>query len=312
MKKIAACVLVIFLLSCNFLDPDEPGNLVRKTVDEDASLPSISINNTKLHLETFGDPANTVAIFLHGGPGGDYRGLLRLKPLQDSYFCVFFDQRGAGLSRRHDAADINITNYIRDLDAIIERFSPGRKVFLIGWSWGAQYASAYISKHPSKVRGAVLLGPGPFTQDIADTVETIQIDLNAIWLNNYIWNNEFISQDSHVRMDYSAALGIKDTAPGYNMSETDFMKTWRFGAVVLYTFEVATDKNYTTGLSAYTGNALFMRGGLNSIFSDAYVRNEMRFYNNTQLITIAGAGHDFIWVKANETLAGIRPFLAAN
>ena len=93
---------------CDTISPTEPGNLVPATVTEDASLPAIEMNGSRFHLETFGDPANPVIVFLHGGPGGDYRSLLRLNEplggprLSDQHFLVYWDQRGCGLSQRHD------------------------------------------------------------------------------------------------------------------------------------------------------------------------------------------------------------------
>ena len=100
---LAPLLLPIALAGC--LDPDEPGNLVPKTVDEDPALPRIEVAGTLLHAEAFGDPTAPTVMVLHGGPGGDYRSLLPLRALaDDGYRVVFWDQRGAGLSQRHDAS----------------------------------------------------------------------------------------------------------------------------------------------------------------------------------------------------------------
>ena len=50
----------ILIFSCSkddFYEMDEPGLLVPRTVDEDSSLPSISVNGTMLHSEAFGLPS---------------------------------------------------------------------------------------------------------------------------------------------------------------------------------------------------------------------------------------------------------------
>ena len=57
--------------------------IVPETVDQDPSLPSITIDGYTYHAEPFGDPSSPVVIILHGGPGGDYRGLLDLAALAD-------------------------------------------------------------------------------------------------------------------------------------------------------------------------------------------------------------------------------------
>src|SRR5262249_37227022 len=153
--------LGLLLVGC--MDPSEPGNLVPKTVDEEPSLPAIEINGTKVHAETFGDPAAPVIIILHGGPGKDYRGYLRLRQpgdgtrLEDRHFVVFWDQRGTGLSRRHDEREITQAAYDADLEALVDKFSPGRPVVFIGHSWGGMYATRFIGLHPERVAGAVLM-----------------------------------------------------------------------------------------------------------------------------------------------------------
>src|SRR5262245_20847694 len=94
------------LLTC-CLAPTADGNLVPKTVDGDPSLPRIELNGSVFHAEAFGDPAAPVLVVLHGGPGVDYRRMLRLRrsvdgvALEDRHRVVFWDQRGSGLSRRH-------------------------------------------------------------------------------------------------------------------------------------------------------------------------------------------------------------------
>lgn len=107
---------------------------------------------------------------LHGGPGVDYRSLLPLQALgADGYRVVFWDQRGAGLSKRHDAASYTMDGYLEDLRLVIEHYTvtPGQPLVLIGHSWGAMYATWFIDEHGDyggRVRGAVLSEPGGFTK----------------------------------------------------------------------------------------------------------------------------------------------------
>ena len=170
-------LLMLSLTSCDVLDPDEPGNLVPKTVDQgnvEHADHAVALNGTILHIETYGDPTNPVIIFLHGGPVDDFRSLLRLNGLQDEYFCVFYDQRGGGLSKRHDPDEISDEIYIGDLDAIIERYkrNPTDKINFIAHSWGAQVVTFYINDDPQramqKVDKVVFSDPGPFKDDWMD------------------------------------------------------------------------------------------------------------------------------------------------
>jgi proline iminopeptidase len=113
------------------LDPDAAGNLVPATVDEDPSLPRIEVNGTALHAEAFGNPGAPMIMVLHGGPGGDYRSLLPYRALAgDGYYVVYWDHRGAGLSRRHPASSYSLVQYLEDLRQVIERFSSSNDLVL--------------------------------------------------------------------------------------------------------------------------------------------------------------------------------------
>jgi proline iminopeptidase len=123
---VAAVLLVFSLTACEILEPGQAGDLVPLTVDEDPSLPSIDVNGTLLHSESYGDPRHPMIVVLHGGPGGDYRGMLKCTTfVADGFFVVFYDQRGCGLSQRH-AKDLYTTRgpalFIEDLAAVIRHY----------------------------------------------------------------------------------------------------------------------------------------------------------------------------------------------
>lgn len=312
--------LAVLCSACSILDPDEPGNLVPKTVMEDSALPSQNINGTRLHLETFGNPSNPVVIFLHGGPGLDYRGLTRLKGLSDDYFLVMFDQRGSGLSQRHDPDEISVEIYCRDLDEIVDYYRGTGTVILLGHSWGCQFAVLYAARHPAKVSRMILIDPGPLTGGDFTTYfkPFFDTDLSQPWVNDWVWGEDFISPDGHARLDYERALGAFNFCPDYHESTTDRMPFWRNGAVAHKTLTEEGIKgnspswDFTAGLGAFSGDVLFVRGGLNGVMTDAYMRHVMESYFSHVIntyITIPDAGHDQVWVKAAETQAAIRNFL---
>ncbi|MBN2378425.1 alpha/beta hydrolase [candidate division WOR-3 bacterium] len=304
------------LLVTGCLDPDEPGNLVPKTVVEDLSLPCIEVNGTTLHCETFGDRQDPVIIFLHGGPGGDYRGMTKLSALADEYFCVFFDQRGTGLSERLDADEIDIDTYVEDLDQIISMFADTNQVILVGHSWGAQYATVYISAHPGRVSHAVLSDPGPFKGERFGDMPIFTIDLTAEWLNDLMWMNTHISPDDHARKDYAMLIGSHDASPNYHFSETDPAPKWRLGAVCQAAMiasgtneEGEYDWDFTTGLDEFTDTVLFIRSGLNEVHTESYFQMQMADYPNARMETIENVGHDMEWVKADEYIQAVREYL---
>ncbi|MDH5219262.1 MAG: alpha/beta hydrolase [Gammaproteobacteria bacterium] len=308
--------------SCDIHSPDNAGNLVPRTVDEDASLSAVQINGTTLHLETFGDAGNPVLIFLHGGPGGDYGEFTRLVSLQDNYFLVFFDQRGSGLSRRHNPEDISIETYIEDLDEIIDTYrrSSTDRVNFFAHSWGAQVATFYIDDDPSramsKLDKVIFSDPGPFTGARFADMPIFDISLNAKWFNQYLWNYEFFTPDTHARADYVLILGSADSAPRYHYNDEDPTRMWRVGAVVNQRFiEIGTndkgdfDWDWTQNLGKYTNTVHFIRSARNEIHTADYVETQRGDYPQTTLLTIDDVGHDGPWTKSAEYDAEIRNIL---
>src|SRR6056297_1545854 len=134
---------------------------VAALVTEDGTLPSREIADVRLHMRILeGPPDAQTIVVLHGGAGGDFRSLLGLSPLSEMHRVVFYDQRGAGLSERVPVELLTLDGYLEELDAVIALTSPGRPVVLIGHSWGAVLASAYLGAHQDRVARAILIEPG--------------------------------------------------------------------------------------------------------------------------------------------------------
>lgn len=317
---------MLMLAGCGLLDPDQPGNLVPETVMEDSSLPSLTLNGTTFHLETFGDTGVPTLIFLHGGPGFDYKCLTRLTDLSSDYFLVMFDQRGTGLSERHDADEISVDIYAQDLDVIIDYFSvanSGQPVVLVGHSWGGQYAVLYTARHPAKVDKLILIEPGPVNGEdyLRYFSENYSRPLSTPWINDWVWLEDIISPDTHARLDYQEALGAFNFEAGYNESETDKMPFRRLGKVAKLTLKsegitaTGVDYDFTDGLEQYTAPVLFIRGSLNETMTDEYMHHfsDDFFAQLTAAqkpyLTIDDAGHDLVWIKAAEVMAAIDDFL---
>src|SRR5262245_51519075 len=158
----ALVLLPIAFTGC--LDPDDPGNLVPKTVVEDPTLPRIEVAGALLHAEAFGPAVAPTVIVVHGGPGMDYRGILPLRALaDDGYRVQFWDQRGAGLSQRFDADHYTMAGYLEDFHQVVEKTVPaGQPFVIIGHSWGAMYAAWFINEYGDyngRLRGAILSDP---------------------------------------------------------------------------------------------------------------------------------------------------------
>jgi proline iminopeptidase len=301
---------------------------VAETVAEDPSLPHATINGVTYHAETFGDPANPVVIVIHGGPGGDYRSLLSLQALSDQYFVVFFDQRGTGLSPRVNPEEITLESALTDLDSIVDYYGNGRKVNLVGHSWGAMLASAYLGQYPEKVDHAVLAEPGFLTPEFAkEWAEATAIRFSP-GLLYYFVKTKF--ESLHVE-------GPDDQAPddyfGYQMNMyqgSDHPQTgyrcegggpeeggsWRPGTRVADRFlqqAVDADGNFNIslvdGVEGFTNKVLFIAGECQKVIGVEWQKRQMEYFPNAELAVISSAGHEMFAENPEASITVVREYL---
>nr|WP_315171763.1 alpha/beta hydrolase [uncultured Flavobacterium sp.] len=306
-----ATAVVLTLISCEKeLEIHEPGNLVPKTVTEDSNLPSITVNGTKLHAESFGNPNSSIVIFLHGGPGADYQNGLNVKQLaNDGYNVVFYDQRGTGLSQRHDQSVYSIQLYLDDLTAVINHYrtSSTQKIFLFGHSWGAMLAAAYVNKYPERIAGVIFAEAGGFNKQLLDEYGESSRRLNLLSeiTNDALYYDQIVTgrENQHEILDYKMAIASSFSyAKGNDEGIEGPSPFWRNGAAVLKAFTNISENegfDFTTNLSAYQTNVLFLYGEKNQSYSLRFATKESAYFSNKEIVQIDDTGHEMIYFKWN-------------
>jgi len=318
-KILIAVLLIALLSSCEMNEMDEPGLLVPLTVTEDSSLPSITVNGTMLHSETFGNPSDSIVIVIHGGPGADYRSILNCQYLAaDGYYVVFYDQRGSGLSQRYNADIYNTQLFFDDLDAVIEYYkqTESQKVILFGHSWGAMIAAGYVDQHPEKVRGIIMVEPGGFTWD--DTEEYINksrvLNLFSESTNDYVYIDQFITSSEHNSLDYKAALNNAILYTDDNIiGDTEPYPIWRFGAVcsnAIAKYAVENSFDFTENLNQYTSKVLFVYSELNEAYGLSHAQNVSAPFPNVELFEAKGTGHEAIYFAWDNLYPMVQNYLS--
>ncbi|MEJ8843625.1 alpha/beta hydrolase [Lacibacter sp. H375] len=306
MKSAAVIILLFIVSSCTkgkFIQQE--GNLVPNTVEQDPTLPALAVNGTVFHAETFGNPQNSMLVILHGGPGSDYRYLLNCKEFASKgYFVIFFDQRGSGLSKRHNKEDFSIQLMIDDLNAVILHYrkSPTQKLFLLGHSWGAILATAYINQIPSKVNGAIFCEPGGFKwTDIEAYVKRARdIRFTSEVLNDAFYLDQFITgkKDQHAILDYKLGLlAAAESSVDNPTGNEALLPFWRAGAVVnkaLFELGEKQQPDWTGNLQMFTPPILFVYSERNKAYGLDHARYVSSAYQQVQLQRIDNAGHDFL------------------
>lgn len=312
-----ACVV---LFSCEEIDILESGILVPKTVAEDPSLPSISVNGTVLHAEAFGNPDSSLVIFLHGGPGADYQNGLNARQLaDDGYRLVFYDQRGTGLSQRHDKSTYSIQLYLDDLTAVIEHYrtSPTQKIFLFGHSWGAMLAAAYINAYPNRVTGAIFAEAGGFNKQLLDEYGEASRKLNLFSeiTNDVLYYDQFLTgrENEHQILDYKLSIASSFSyAEGNDEGIEGPSPFWRNGATVLQAFVDISENDgfdFTTNLNQYQTNVLFIYGENNKSYGLSFAQIEAAFFPNSDIVQIDDTGHEMIYFKWNSVYPVVLDYL---
>ncbi len=306
MKNQLILLTLIFLAgilgfsSCETHELVEPGRLVPLTVDEDPSLPSITVNGTMLHAETFGDPNDPLLIALHGGPGGDYRGILNCQDFaNDGFFVVFYDQRGSGLSERHNEDIYTPQLFIDDLDAVINYYqSDGQPLFLVGHSWGAMLAAGYVDQNIDKVDGLILMEPGGLTwEDTEDYTErAVPLNLFDETINDVTYLDQFITSSDHEVLDYKMALLVEaDYADGNKQGIAGPVPFWRGGAMCRKgMLEYASDHgfDFTANLEQFTTPVLFAYSELSEAYGKDHAELVSAPFPNVDLVEAKGTGHE--------------------
>ena len=305
----------VFLLSCKKMD--EPGNLVPKTVDQDFSLPSISVNGALLHSEAFGHPDSSIIVSIHGGPGADYRYMLNGKELaQHGYRVVFYDQRGSGLSQRFPESFYTSLGgkaieylFYEELTGVINHYKthPNQKVFLLGHSWGAMLATGYAANYPNSISGIAIMEPGGLKwDDILEYVGNSQaFGLWSELSNDATYKDQFISgkKDQHEILDYKLTLlgSANDITEENNNNTENF---WRPGSVVsMMAIELGqkTKPDFSIGISSFQKPVLFFYSEKNLAYPDSWAQKISSVFPNKEIVKVMGVGHSGMYDKKTWT-----------
>jgi proline iminopeptidase len=282
-------------------------------------LPQIQVNGTHLHAEAFGDPAAPTVIALHGGPGADYRSMLDLRALaDDGYRVVFWDNRGAGLSQRHDASTYTMTLYLQDLRQVVDTMTaPGQPYVFIGHSWGAMYASWFINEYGDdggRLLGAVLSDPGGLNKQELDAFMKryfASVDFTGEQFNDALWSGQFLSADDHARADYLLMTMALRGVPSEHKDPSHLAPMWRLGAVVSSALFDLADRNgfdFTTHLKSYQHKVLFLRSDLDTAHTLESQRQMAAHFADADVVTMVGAGHEMIHEAPSAYLAHTRDY----
>lgn len=308
--------------------------VVAATTADDPALPSRNIGGYRYHLEVFGLPTRPVVLVLHGGPGGDYRYLLPLKALSDVYQVVFYDRRGTGLSPRVPDEELGFEPALEDLHAVAEAVSPHEPVRLVGHSWGAMLAAAYVERHPERVSHAVLAEP-----------EFLRAEQGRAWLaavneGRPGWSWGFASgawrslmqslyvygPDADARRDFVGQAVAELDVPVAPVASSSCdaaasraeLPRWRFGAragdamldAVMDADGKVTKDIMGPAIERFPHKVLLVASSCNGVLGVDAQRQNLKLFGEAELAIIDDAGHTMFGDRLDASLSVLRPYLA--
>lgn len=296
---------------------------VPATVMDDATLRRIEIDGITLHAKRFGLTKGRTVIVLHGGPGGDYRSQLALRALSNQYQVVFYDQRGAGLSERVPEDRLSLRGHLNELSGVIDLVSPDAPVILIGHSWGAVLAAAYLGHDPTRVAGAVLIEPGfldwtGFQAWMAAASTTIR-SWHMIRTAARAWGQSLhVSGDADAASDHMMGEIVAAFADrpemGYRCPQTRFdAASWRFGARANSTVSAKASPDdidaIAAGARVFPRPVLILTGACSTVIGAELQTRHADLFPKGSLMVIDGAAHDVVWDAPDAALPAIRAYL---
>lgn len=115
-----------------------------------------SINGLRYHVRAWGDPGNPQLFLLHGWMDVSASFQFLVDALRQNWQVIAPDWRGFGLSEWNQGT-YWFQDYLADLDALINSYSPNAPANLVGHSLGGSVACIYGGVNPERVRRIISL-----------------------------------------------------------------------------------------------------------------------------------------------------------
>lgn len=114
---------------------------------------SVQSGNVKLHALTLGDPTHPALVLVHGYPDNHRVWLPVAQRLQQDFYVILYDVRGAGESDiPKQVKDYDMALLSQDLQAVVDAIIPGRGFHLAAHDWGSIQSWESVTTEPLKSR----------------------------------------------------------------------------------------------------------------------------------------------------------------
>jgi pimeloyl-ACP methyl ester carboxylesterase len=119
----------------------------------------VPIRNLTYHVLLWGEPAPDKVpwVMVHGWMDVAASYQFIVDAFARDHYVIAPDWRGYGLTQSPDADNYWFPDYLADLDFLVDHYSPGAPVHLVGHSMGGNVAMLYAGSRPDRIRRLVNL-----------------------------------------------------------------------------------------------------------------------------------------------------------
>lgn len=325
----ASLLVVLFVLGVGLYLRTSGAYPVEKTVAQDSTIPHVILDGITFHAETFGDSTRPKVLVLHGGPGNDYRYLLPLTILADSFYMIFYDQRGTGLSPRVSKEQQTLDSSLADVARFVDHYSPNAPIHIVGHSWGAMLASGFTARYPDRVKRVVLAEPGILTSEMGEKFKKKfafkpSFSLLKAFVVAYFESLHIKQNDGHERKDYIFQRVASENIDGNPMKEyfcdgdpnSAFMPYWRYSLDANLEIQKGGmkdgmfDIDLVSGIENYRDTVLFITSSCNRLIGSEHQKEHMKHFPRVTHVEIDNVGHTMFGEKPEESATIIRSYLS--
>ncbi len=287
-----------------------------------------------LHHFASGEGRNVLVI--HGGPGiPPTASAPAFDALGDNYRFHYYDQRGSGLSTRPEfefsgsqwdniqqlEGALGITEQLADIERI-RRLLGDEKLILVGHSYGALLAALYAAELPDRVEKLILVAPadlivfpsrhGGLFDNLRERLPPEQHGSYDEWLQRYFDlasifdkpESELQELDAELFVYFETAAGPSPVAVAPPLERVG---SWHARAQF---FSMGQRHDYSDALAAVTAPTLIVHGAIDLQPIDV-AQDYAAWIDDTQIVTIEGAGHFPHYTHAETLTPILRAFLGA-
>jgi pimeloyl-ACP methyl ester carboxylesterase len=111
----------------------------------------LDVRGLQYHVRHWGRPGAPKLFMVHGWMDVSASFQFVVDCLQGDWHVIAPDWRGFGLSERTSSDTYWFPDYLADLDAILDHYSPGEAVNLLGHSMGGNVVSLYAGVRPARI-----------------------------------------------------------------------------------------------------------------------------------------------------------------